>query len=72
MEQNEVKYAPATPKLYRCTRCGHEAMQTTNHYGNTWSHGHFNTCPKCPPWAKYPEFGGHTVWECVEKPEDGE
>jgi hypothetical protein len=25
-----------------------------------------NCCPKCPPWAKYPEFGGSTVWECVE------
>jgi ribosomal protein S27AE len=55
-----------TPKRYKCKRCGHETVQSTNHYGNTWSCGHFNTCPKCPPWAKYAEFGGSTVWICQE------
>ncbi len=53
-------------KRYRCTQCGHEQMQTTNHYGPTWSSGHFGVCPKCPPYKKYPEFGGATIWECIE------
>lgn len=55
-------------KRYRCARCGHISKQTTNHYGNTWSWGHVNTCPECPPWAKYPEFGGRTLWMCLDKP----
>lgn len=55
-------------KKYSCERCGHITTQKTNHYGNTWSFGHFNACPKCPPWAKYPEFGGRTIWKCIETP----
>lgn len=58
--------AKQTSKRYRCTQCGHEQMQTTNHYGPTWSHGHMGACPKCPPYKKYPEFGGQTIWECME------
>lgn len=54
-------------KKYACERCGHETVQNTNHYGKTWSWGRFNTCPNCPPWAKYPEFGGSTKWICLEK-----
>lgn len=57
-----------TTKKYACTRCGHVVEQATNHYGATWSVGYFNTCPACPPWAKYAEFGGHTKWECLERP----
>lgn len=57
-----------TTKNYECTRCGHVEPKTTNHYGPTWSWGRSNTCPKCPPWAKYPEFGGHTDWKCIETP----
>lgn len=45
--------------------------QTTNHYGQTYSFGKFNTCPKCPPYAKYPEFGESTVWDCVEEKPKG-
>jgi hypothetical protein len=60
--------AITTAKKYACKRCGHVTEQRTNHYGGTWSSGHFNTCPKCPPWAKYPEFGGATEWECLERP----
>lgn len=55
-------------KSYRCQRCGHITQQETNHYGATWSFGRSNTCPKCPPWAKYPEFGGGTIWECTQVP----
>lgn len=55
-------------KRYRCKKCGYIGKQSTNHYGPTWSSGHFNTCPKCPPHAKYPEFGGGTLWECLDKP----
>lgn len=58
-------------KLYRCKRCGHERQIQTNHYGECYSLGHYNACPACPPWAKYSEFGGLTVWVCTEKcPED--
>lgn len=54
-------------KHYKCGRCGFEKRIATNHYGNCWSVGHVNTCPKCPPWAKYPEFNGQTIWVCQEK-----
>lgn len=67
METQE--YPRATEKAYACKRCGFVSKQVTNHYGDTWSFGRVNTCPKCPPWAKYPEFGGRTVWECQDKPQ---
>lgn len=57
---------PQTSKRYKCRRCGHVVEQTTNHFGPTWSFGHVNCCPVCPPWAKYPEFGGQTIWDCLE------
>ena len=55
------------PKWYECTKCGYRSRQHTNHWGDTWSFGHINTCPKCPPHAKYPEFGGMTLWKCVQE-----
>jgi hypothetical protein len=55
-------------KQYKCKKCGFVTTQNTNHYLETYSLGSFNTCPKCPPYEKYPEFGGGTVWVCVEKP----
>lgn len=58
--------SPATQKKYACERCGFKCEQETNHFGPTWSWGRFNTCPNCPPWAKYSEFGGSTVWKCLE------
>lgn len=61
------KLYPVAPKAYRCKRCGHIGEQTTNHFQDTWSSGRFNVCPACPPWAKYAEFGGQTVWECIDK-----
>jgi hypothetical protein len=54
-------------KLYKCRACGHETHQTTNHHGPTWSFGRVNACPVCPPWRKYPEFGGQTVWDRQEQ-----
>jgi hypothetical protein len=53
-------------KIYSCSRCGFKTKQTTNHYGPTWSCGRVNICPKCPPWAKYPEFNGRTIWNCLD------
>tara|TARA_Y100001963_G_scaffold141737_1_gene210327 strand:- start:15 stop:215 length:201 start_codon:yes stop_codon:yes gene_type:complete len=60
--------AKATWKNYACKRCGYEKRQQTNHYGKTYSWGRVNVCPKCPPWAKYPEHGvvAGTVWICKE------
>lgn len=55
-------------KRYACKRCGHVRKIETNHYGECYSLGRHNACPACPPWAKYPEFGGHTTWVCKEKP----
>jgi hypothetical protein len=69
MADTKTVPSPRTFKRYRCTQCGHVVEQETNHYGATWSHGHYNCCPKCPPYAKYPEFGGATIWECLDKPE---
>lgn len=62
--------AKITSKRYSCSRCSHVVRQETNHYGETYSLGRVNTCPKCPPWAKYPEFGGGTVWKCLDAPPD--
>lgn len=63
---------PITFKKYACKRCGHEKLIDTNHYGKCWSLNRYNTCPKCPPWAKYPEYGGQTIWECLtEEPTIG-
>lgn len=56
----------ATEKRYRCDACGYVSRQLTNHYGKTWSFGTYNTCPKCPPFRKFPEFGGQTTWTCLE------
>jgi hypothetical protein len=61
-----MKLFKVEPKKYKCDACGFETMQSTNHYGPTWSWGHVNTCPKCPPFKKYPEFGGQTTWTCLE------
>ena len=66
MARKKRNPAKQTSKRYRCTQCGHEQRQTTNHFGPTWSWGHSGTCPKCPPYKKYPEFGGATIWECME------
>lgn len=57
-----------TFKNYECTECGHQTQQQTNHWGNAWSWGKYNTCPKCPPYKKYPEYGGATVWKCLDQP----
>lgn len=57
---------PVAPKRYACKRCGHEVTLETNSYQPVVSYGHYNSCPKCPPWAKYPEFGGQTVWMPLE------
>lgn len=54
-----------TQKDYQCDRCGFVQKQSTNHYGPTWSAGRYGTCPMCPPYAKYPEFGGRTTWTCI-------
>lgn len=56
---------PITSKRYQCSQCGHIATQETNHNGQTYSLGHFNCCPQCPPYKKYPEFGGRTIWNCL-------
>ena len=54
-----------TSKEYICSECGYKTQQTTNHYGNTWSFGRYNTCPECPPYKKYPEYGGQTIWNYI-------
>lgn len=58
-----------TFKKYQCSRCKFEKQIKTNHYDLCWSSGHFNCCEKCPPWAKFPEYGGVTIWICQEKNE---
>jgi hypothetical protein len=65
MAENKDSIWKITAKKYRCTKCGCITIQNTNHNGSTWSSGHWNCCPQCPPYAKYPEFGGQTLWEYV-------
>jgi len=55
-------------KRYQCSQCGHVVKKTTNHYGATWSWGKVGCCSECPPFRKYPEFGGQTIWICLDKP----
>jgi len=56
----------ASVKPYRCSQCGYISKQLTNTYAEqAWSVGHINCCPECPPHAKYPEFGGRTIWMSV-------
>lgn len=51
-----------TNNVYKCSQCDCETIQKTNHNGSTYSAGRFNCCPQCPPYKKYPGFGGSTVW----------
>ena len=62
--------AKITFKRYQCDKCGHIKKIDTNHFGPCWSLDRFNTCPECPPYAKYPEFGGLTLWNCLDKAEE--
>lgn len=49
-------------RRYACTECGHEKKIQTNHFGQCYSWGAYNACPKCPP------FKRPTVWTCQENP----
>jgi len=49
-------------KVYACSRCGHEKEMQTNHWGECYSLGNYDTCPGCPP------IDRPTVWQCQEKP----
>ena len=51
-------------KRYRCSECGHEKEIQTNHYGECYSFGNYNRCPKCPT------YNGPTIWVCQEQPPD--
>ncbi len=53
-------------KTYQCSQCGHTEQHETNHYGPTYSWGRYHVCPKCPPLKKYPEYGGNTMWLCID------
>jgi len=64
----KFKSTPIKFKKYKCSKCGFVKEIDTNHYGECYSWGHSNTCPNCPPYAKYPEYGGSTTWKCMEKP----
>ncbi len=52
-------------KKYSCKQCGHEKQIDTNHYGECYSFGNYNNCPKCPP------FRRPTTWVCMETPPEG-
>lgn len=57
---------PTTEKIrgkeYVCGSCGHKKVINTNHYGECYSFGNWNRCPKCPP------MNLPTVWVCTESP----
>jgi hypothetical protein len=52
-------------KKYACKQCGHEKLIDTNHYGECYSWGNFNLCPKCPPYKR------PNTWVCQEAPPEG-
>lgn len=62
-----IQPSPITEKEYACETCGFTQLQKTNHYSNTYSFGNFSVCPVCPPFEKYPQYGGQTVWVCQEE-----
>ena len=39
-------------KPYKCKRCGYEKEIQTNHYGECYSWGNYNTCPCCAPYKR--------------------
>jgi recombinational DNA repair protein RecR len=53
-------------KAYKCKECGYEKEIDTNHYGECYSWGNYNTCPSCPPYKR------PNTWVCiVVVPKDG-
>lgn len=66
MAENIQKNPVTFFKKYQCSECKFETKISTNHYSSCYSHGRLLTCPNCPPFKKYPEFGGSTVWLCME------
>lgn len=63
-QNRRLKAYPAKKKRYACKKCRFETIQSTNHYGNTWSNGNNNICPYCH------ESGEQTIWVCLESPPD--
>lgn len=53
---------PSKERWYACSRCATRKLIETNHFLECYSLGRHNTCPSCPPYAKYPEYGGTTIW----------
>jgi hypothetical protein len=47
MSISKVSYKP-----YKCKACGHEKEIQTNHYGECYSWGNYNTCPSCAPYKR--------------------
>jgi hypothetical protein len=67
---------PITFKNYRCKACGFEKKIDTNHYGECYSLGNYNRCPKCgplPPDPKCPAAVIYptTTWVCVDPVPEG-
>lgn len=56
---------PVRFKLYKCSDCGYEKQIDTNHFGECYSFGSYNRCPKCWDLSKC------TTWVCQEKPPKG-
>jgi DNA-directed RNA polymerase subunit RPC12/RpoP len=61
--QKKKTIGKVTHKLYKCTKCGHEQLQGTNHWGDIYP-----ACPKCQ-WKRPMEMG--SVWECQEPIPEG-
>lgn len=61
--QKKKTIGKITHKLYRCTKCKHEQLHGTNHWGDIYP-----ACPKCQ-WKRPMEMG--SVWECLEPIPEG-
>ncbi len=63
-------------KHYQCKACGQSKEIGTNHWGECYSLGNYNRCPKCgplPPDRRNPQAVIYpvTVWVCAETPPAG-
>lgn len=50
-------------KMYRCTRCGREQLQGTNHWGEIY--------PRCPGCSWKNPMDPQPVWVCLEPRPEG-
>lgn len=54
-------------KDFKCRHCGHVKKIGTNHWGECYSLGNYNSCPACG-WKRPMDV---TIWDCIEPIPEG-